>query len=299
MWQDLFETEVTLKSIFLKVMYEKGLNDIWKILYRRKEWINVLRKEKQILKGINRIRPITVSWLDLVNLYGYFIGEHVYHAQRFGRAEKLSQLPGNHPHQLWHTLKGFDVTIQRGGHLTSYYTTYAIEGIATFAYGALRSKNIATKSRRMLLKQLNQPMNPQESILNERQAIQEIRSLEETLKKTKNVLAGTNLCSIIKHVRKIVLNLFPAVKNLIYTTYAEIDKQHDMMTKRMSNRFLYGPIISPDFKVNSKGEITGKVFPFYNYQKEVLEPEKEILRFINTYILPEIKNEDNKKLIWR
>lgn len=99
----------------------------------------LLRKEKQILSGIDSIPPTELKWLDLVNLYGYLIGEDVFTVKEMGLSTELSRLSGNHPHRfVMATLKGFDRTIEKGGGLTSYYATYAIEGVCAFSHVTLR-----------------------------------------------------------------------------------------------------------------------------------------------------------------
>jgi len=185
MFKDLFETKAVLKLIFIAKAYEVGFNDVWNKLYLMQDWTNLLRREKQILSKVNRISSTELTWLDLVNLYGYMIGEQVFIMREFGLAEELSKLPGNHPYNfVLATLKGFDKAIEKGGSLTSYYATYAIEGICTFSYVTLRNHKTQDEIRRELLKELNQPLADKDKdvVLEEKEAIRQIHILEKALK---------------------------------------------------------------------------------------------------------------------
>lgn len=301
-FRHLFETETVLKSIFLAKAYERGLSAVWNDLYRTEDWLRVLRSEKQILLKINQIPSKRISWLDLVNLYGFLIGEHVYHVRRWGLSQKLVQVPGNHPHQLTVTdWKGFDTTIERGGRLTSYFATYAIEGVCTFSYVALRSENTPEKVRRKLLRELNHPVaeTRKKLILKEKKAIQEIRLLEKTVREMSKVSIERDTPLIVRYTRRIISSLLSSIKKWIYTTYAETSKRHGWAIKRMSGRFSHGILLSPDFEVNRNGEIAVRTLPFYDPMEGTLKSRQETFDFLREHIVPRMKNQDYKQLIHR
>lgn len=298
MFRDLFKTEAVLKLIFIAEAYKAGLNDIWNRLYLMRDWTNLLRQEKQILSKINKISPAELTWLDLVNLYGYMIGEQVYTMREFGLAKDLSKLPGNHPYNfVFATLKGFDKAIEKGGSLTSYYATYAIEGICTFSYVTLRNYKTRGEIRRELLKELDQPLAGKDVAVKERKAIKQIRMLEKTIKNINSIsLDEFNTCMVLKHVKTIISNIIPNINKWIYLTYAETNKKHNHAVTRMSTRFSFAVLLSPEFEIDKKGEIKIKRLPIFELSN-VIRPKEETSKFIKTYILPKIKNGEYKRLI--
>lgn len=301
MFKDLFETEAVLKMIFISKIYEDGLNDLWNKLCSMKDWTNLLRKERQILSEINKIPPTELSWLDLVNLYGYLIGEQVFTMHEFGLAEKLSRLPGNHPNLfVLATLKGFDKTMEKGGHLTSYYATYAIEGVCTFSYTALRNYDNPEKQRLELLQELNHRLaNTQKNVVfRKKEAIEQIHILENTIRKNVSItLDDHSICIVLRGIKRTIANILPQINKWIYLTYAETSKEHAHAVKRMSTRFSFAVIVSPDFEVNEKGEINVESFSIFEPSKKMIKPKEEVIGFLRNSILPNIKREDNKRLI--
>lgn len=297
-FKDLFETESALKSIFVAKMYEIGLTDIWNTLYQMKHWVDLLRREKQILSEINKIPPTELSWLDLVNLYGYLIGEHVFTMQEFGLSTELSRLPGNHPHQfVLSTLKGFDKTIEKGGRLTSYFSTYAIEGACTFSYVTLRDDRTPKETKLGLLQELNKPLarTPKDVILREKEAIEQIHLLEKSFKSSPTT-RGDDIYIALRYIRRIVSNLLPSINKWIYLTYADISKKHGEAITRMSARFSRSVLVSPDFKVKTNGEIKAQGFPIFESAQKI-KPREETLQFIEASILQRIRNENYRQLI--
>jgi hypothetical protein len=299
MFKDLFETESILKLIFVSHLYEMGSRDIWNELHSLRTWTTLLRYEKQILSGINSIPPTELSWLDLVNLYGYLIGEDVFATKEVGLSTELSKLPGNHPHRfILATLKGFDRTIEEGGSLTSYYATYAIEGVCTFSYLTLRDNKTRGKLRHQLLQELNCRIAsaPQNVVLREKEAIEQIHLLEGTIDATSTTLSNSNISIVLRHVKGIVSNLLPSINKWIYLTYAETNKPHGYAITRMSTRFSHATFISPDFQVNAKGEVSVVSFPTFEPAKRIIEPREKTLGFFRTSMLPKIESENYKRL---
>jgi hypothetical protein len=298
MFKDLFEAEAVLKSIFIAKAYETGFNDVWNKLYLMQDWTNLLRQEKRILSKINRIPPTKLTWLDLVNLYGYMIGEQVFTMREFGLAKYLSKLSGNHPYNfVLATLKGFDKAIEKGGSLTSYYATYAIEGICTFSYVTLRNHKTRDEIRRELLNELNQPLADQDVVFKDKEAIRQIRILEKTLKNMGSIaLDEFNTCTVLKHVKAIISDILPSINKWIYLTYAKTSKEHGRAITRMSTRFSFAVLLSPEFKINENGEIKVERFPIFE-PIMMSRPKEETSSFINTCILPKIENGEYKKLI--
>jgi hypothetical protein len=226
------------------------------------------------------------------------IGEQVFTMREFGLAEDLSKLHGNHPYKfVLATLKGFDKAIENRGSLTSYYATYAIEGICTFSYVTLRNYKTQDEIRRELLKELNQPLADKDVVLKEKEAIRQIRILEETLKNIDSIaLDEFNTCIVLKHVKAIISNILPSINKWIYLTYAETSKEHGNEVTRMSTRFSFAVLLSPEFKINKKGEIKVERFPIFEPIKRI-RPKEETSNFIKTCILPKIENEEYKQLI--
>jgi len=301
MFRNLFDTEAVLKLIFVAKAYETGFDDIWNKLYLMQDWTDLLRRERQMLSEINGIPPAELTWLDLVNLYGYMIGEQVFTTREFRLAEELSKLPGNHPlNFVLTTLKGFDKAIKRGRSLTSYYATYAIEGMCTFSYVTLRNYKTEVGIRRELLKELNHPLADKEEnvVLKKREAIRQIRMLEKTLKNIDSVsLDESNICIVLRHIKSIVSNTLPSITKWIYLTYADTSKKHGRAVTRMSTRFSFAVLVSPEFGINEKGEVKVEGFPIFEPVKKRLRPKEKASIFIKTHILPAIQNEDYKRLI--
>ncbi len=301
MFKDLFETELVLKLIFLSKLYEAGLDDVWNELRSVEDWTDLLKRERQALIEINRIPATELSWLDLVNLYGYLIGEDIFAMKECALSDELSRLPGNHPHRfVLATLKGFDKTIERGGSLTSYYATYAIEGVCAFSYVTLRDSKAKERLRRDLLRELNCRLanSNEDVVLGKKKAVEQIRLLERTLDNTAStVLTDSNLCIILRHVKGIVSNLLPAINKWIYLTYAETSKTHGGAVTRMSTRFTHATLVSPDFGVNEKGQINVESFPIPEPRGRVFKLKEESLDFFRTSILPKIQNQDYRHLI--
>jgi hypothetical protein len=161
-------------------------------------------------------------------------------------------------------LKGFDKAIEKGGSLTSYYATYAIEGICTFSYVTLRNYKTRDDIRRELLKELNQPLADKDVILKEKEAIRQIRILEETLKNIGSIaLDEFNTCIVLKHIKAIISNILPSINKWIYLTYAETSKEHGNEVTRMSTRFSFAVLLSPEFEINENGEIKGRTVPYF------------------------------------
>jgi hypothetical protein len=299
MFRHLFETESLLKLIFITKLYEVGPSDVWNELYSTQAWTSLLRKEKQMLTEINRIPPFKLTWLDLVNLYGYLIGEDIFAMKEAGLSDELSMLPGNHPHRFdLGTLKGFDKAVERGGKLTSYYCTYAIEGVCTFSYVTLRDSRTRAKLRNELLSQLNCPLaeSPRDIVLREREAVKQIRLLEKTFDKAPSTtLAGDNISVVLRRVKGVVSNLLPSIKKWVYLTYAEMNKMHGYAVTRMSTRFSHATLVSPDFKVDSKGEVSVESLPTFEPKKRSIEPKEETLDFFRISVLPKIESEDYRR----
>jgi hypothetical protein len=298
LFRDLFETESVLKSIFIAKMYEIRLNEIWTSLYQMKDWTVLLKREKQILSEINKIPPTALSWLDLVNLYGYLIGEHIFTMQNLGIAKTLSRLPGNHPHQFaLMELKGFDRTIERKGRLTSYYATYAIEKVCTFSYVALRDDRTRKETESKLLKELNQRLasTPDDVVLREKEAIGQIHLLEEALRFSPSGMDNA-LYTALRRIRGIVSNLLPSINKWIYLTYADTNKEHGEAITRMSARFSHSVLVLPDFEVKTNGRIKVQSFPIFESVQKI-KPRKKTLQFVEASVLPSMRNEDCRRLI--
>lgn len=302
-FRELFEVETALKLVFLAKAYEDSSRDIWDKLCCTQDWVGLLRREKQTLSEINGIPPTELAWLDLVNLYGYMIGEQVFTMRALGLADELSKLPGNHPYRFaLGTLKGFDKAVEGRGRLASYYATYAIEGVCTFSYVALRSHTIRQETRSRLMKELSCPLadRGKDIALREKEAVKQIRVLEEYLRSSDSiVLDESNTCVVLRHLKAIVSDMLPSIKKWIYLTYAEASKEHARAVTRMSTRFSFPVLVCPDFAVEEKGEIRVERLHIPESFHEKDGPREETSVFIVTRILPEIENEEYKELISR
>jgi hypothetical protein len=300
MFKDLFETESLLKLIFLSQLYETESKNVWGELHSLSSWTRLLRRERQILSTINNISLPELSWLDLVNLYGYVIGEDVFMMRKIGLSTELSRLPGNHPHRFQlSTLKGFDTTIEKGGSLTSYYCTYAIEGVCTFSYIALRNGRTHEKMRRELVQELDYRLidSSNEPVLREKRAVRQILSLGRALGNTSSTtLTEDNIIVMLRHTKRIISNLLPSINKWIYLTYAETNKRHGYVVKRMSTRFSHATLVSPDFGVSVSGNLTVESLPTLNLAKKNMEPKEKTLGFFKNSVLPKIECEDYKQL---
>jgi hypothetical protein len=301
MFKELFETESLLKLIFLSQLYETGSRNVWGELHLLDAWTSLLREERRILSMINVIRPNELNWLDLVNLYGYMIGEDVFTMRKLGLSTQLSRLPGNHPHRFQlATLKGFDTTIEKGGSLTSYYCTYAIEGVCTSSYVTLRSARTQEKLRCELLQELLCPLadSSEEAVLRDKEAIEQILSLERALDNTSSAtLTEDNILVVLRHAKRIVSNLLPSINKWIYLTYAETDKKHGYVVTRMSTRFSHATLVSPDFGLDVSGNLTVESLPTLELRRRGVEAREKTLGFFKNSVLPKIECEDYKRLV--
>jgi hypothetical protein len=301
MFKNLFETESVLKLIFLSQLYETGSRSVWGELHLLNAWTSLLREERRILSMINVIPPNELNWLDLVNLYGYMIGEDVFTMRKMGLSTELSRLPGNHPHRFdLATLKGFDTTIEKGGRLTSYYCTYAIEGVCTFSYVTLRSGRTQEKLRRELLQELLCPLadSSEKAVLRDKEAVEQILSLERALDNTSSTtLTEDNILVVLRHAKRIVSNLLPSINKWIYLTYAETNKRHCYVVTRMSTRFSHATLISPDFGIDVSGDLTVESLPALESRRRGVETREKTLGFFKSSVLPKIECEDYKRLV--
>jgi len=305
MFRDLYETEAALKLVFIAKAYKVGIDNIWNKLNLTQDWIHLLRKERQLLSRINKVPPTGLTWLNLVNLYGYLIGEQVFIQRESGFSEALSKLPGNHPYSfVLATLKGFDKAIMRKGSLASYYATYAIEGVCTFSYVTLRNQEIGDKLRRCLLQELKHRLADTQSdvVLRENEALRQFHLMEEALKCINSVtLDEKNICLVLERVKEIVSCILPRINKWVYLTFAETNKEHDQAVTRMSTRFTHAVLVSPDFEVNKKGEIRAEALPVFKLIMDglscMMNPKEEILDFVETSVLPKIRSEDCKELV--
>jgi len=103
---------------------------------------------------------------------------------------------------------------------------------------------------------------------------------------------------VLKHVKAIISNILPSINKWIYLTYAETSKEHGRAVSRMSTRFSFAVLLSPEFEINEKGEIKVERFPIFEPIKTD-RPKEETSSFIKTCILPKIENEEYKQLISR
>jgi hypothetical protein len=250
---------------------------------------------------INIIPPNELNWLDLVNLYGYMIGEDVFTMRKMGLSTELSRLPGNHPHRFeLATLKGFDTTLEKGGSLTSYYCTYAIEGVCTFSYVTLRNSRTPEKLRRELLQELLCPLadSSKDIVLRDKKAVEQILSLERALDNTPSTtLTEGNILVVLRHAKRIVSNLLPSINKWIYLTYAETSKRQGYVVTRMSTRFSHATLVSPDFRVNVSGDLTVESLPTLELRKKSVETKEKTLGFFKNSVLPKMECEDYKRLV--